>query len=383
MIIFKVDSRNLDFYRKFGRAIDLPTDLNFDRNTPDTVQVPGNTECTCISICDVAYDVTGVEYDYDELFSRIPHDINGAEPRKVIKEVIDGKGLKRKDTGVYEKPFTSYWQPQTGDMDAFDNCRSALALSGRSFIIWSPWYREWEDKITLPLGMTISSGHMYVVEGVKTFGEPELVIEAFVGRKLYMPRDVFNKTIGSWGAGAAVLSDSSVDAKRKKTFIETIIDLCKNAILLIQQLQLKQEPMPSTPEESIVLEHKLYDTAFALKGQHLSLDESVPKEYGCAQCMSFIFKKCGYPIPEKGISGTALMDIWLQKNATLLDISEFGCVIISVTEGENRGHIGIVGHYAILSNDSQSGLLQPYWSVPAWMDYYSFQKGLKTKFYKL
>ncbi len=128
---------------------------------------------------------------------------------------------------------------------------------------------------------------------------------------------------------------------------------------------------------------KLYDIALPLKGQYLTLDATVPKAFNCAECMSYLLKQAGYTIPEKGFQGTVAIDAWLQKNATLTNQPSFGDIIISVTQGSDHGHIGQIGHEAILSNDSQTGTLESYWTVTGWLNFYKNSKKLVTKFYRL
>ena len=136
----------------------------------------------------------------------------------------------------------------------------------------------------------------------------------------------------------------------------------------------------------------LYYTAKSLLGQNLTLDESVPKELGCAQAVSYVLKAAGCSVPKKGIPGTAGCKDWLDKNAKPLNGPECGAVIVSVTESETRrGHIGICGkydfmydnEYSVMSNSSRTGLWDTEWRVSEWKEYYEGKLGLKTFYYKL
>lgn len=137
----------------------------------------------------------------------------------------------------------------------------------------------------------------------------------------------------------------------------------------------------TTPTQSP--SEKLYSMAMALKGTYISLDLSIPKEFNCAETISFILKQCGYNIPDKGYPGTASIEVWLEENCDELDEPEFGCIINAITQGNNHGHVAINGHNALLSNDSQSGTLESYWSLSAFQDYYGVQKGLKIKYFRV
>lgn len=382
MIKLRIDSRDAHFFQKFGSVSEFPAEANFDGAIQDAVQSPGNVECTCYSVCDIASDQDQIIYDTDDLFNRIPHTKDGANPRDALNECVK-RGLKRKDTGELNDHWSSYWVAHTGMYDAFDNVRSALLLAESPIAVWSQWYREWGNKTILPKGQTATGGHMYVVEGWKNMSgmEPMLIVEAWLGYKVYMPREVFNDLMEKWGNSSAVLSTNLIDSKRKKTLLEKLIDACKNLYLLLVQKQafLKEEPM-TTPKGP-----QLYDTAMSLKGQYLSLDKTVPKQFNCCQCVSYIFKQVGLPIDVMGISGTGVMNVWLKKNGTEISEKEatVGDVLIFVTEGDNHGHVFILGKVAMLSNDSDTGTLQSYWNLQGALGFYRDQKHLQGYFYRL
>ena len=388
MINILRDSRDFDFYRKAGQTTALPTNLFFDTNVPDVVQGPGDVRCTCITVCDVATDITGVLYDIDDLFKRIKTDENGANPTDVIKEAIKN-GLKRLDNGLYEKPFISYWKAHTGNFDAFDNVRSALERAQRGICIWTPWYDNWGGVVRLPKGNNVTNFHMYEIEGVKEVnGELVLILEAWMGRKLEVTREVFNWMMSLFFSSTAVLSTMEIDVKRKKGYIQGLIDDILNFIntlrvqLAIQQ-NIEKQPMEPTPQPT---DPKLYTVTKSLMGQRLTLDPSVPKDVGCAQCMSYILKEAGYKIPKGGISGTYSLYEWLNKNFYKTDTIEKGNIIISVTgtgNGKIRGHVGVfLDNEVIASNNSKTGLLDTHWKYENWKAYYQQVGKLKTVIFK-
>lgn len=130
----------------------------------------------------------------------------------------------------------------------------------------------------------------------------------------------------------------------------------------------------------------LYDIALPLKGQHLTLNDTVPKGLGCAQCLSKILTIAGYKVGSKGISGTATLYIWLQANFISVTTPQKGDVVLSVTgtgRAGSRGHVGIYDGVArILSNDSASGLLQDYWTLSGWVAHYETDLQMVTHYFR-
>lgn len=378
----RIDSRDSHYFEKFGQTVDLPVDICFDTNIPDIVQHAGDVRCTCITVCDIATDITGVLYDVDELFNRVPHDQYGADPRNAIKEALKN-GLKRLDNGQYEKPFVSFWTAHTGQFDAFDNVRSALEKAQRGIAIWSPWYYDWQYTDKLPVGDNAISNHMYEIEGVKEIdGVLYLIIEAWVGRKLYMPRETFNALMKVSGASTAVLSTSEIDVKREKGLWTTILDLMKNMLLLLS----RQVTMLPQSTQTITPSQRLYNLAYSFLGQKLTLDTTVPAIYGCAQALSFVLKEYGLPMPTRGISSTNEMEQWLEKNCTEIQSPTVGSIIISVSftgMAGARGHCGIIGNKSIMSNASETGTWECWWSLPAWLQHYKVDKKLRTRYFEL
>lgn len=392
----RVDSRDLH-YHIFGQTTDFPLEANFDDpNIPEKVQPPGNVECTCYTVAYAAQNKDKVEYDIDDLFNRVPHSASGADPRQVLGEVVKN-GLLIKGTDKRVKPFSSYWRADTGGMDAFDNCRSAMQLAQSPLLVWTNWYDNWMylgSNAIMPLGQKAVSGHMYAQKGwvgvvqpniALIQGSPMFVIEWWGGYTMYMPRETFNDAISKLGCGAAILSTMEIDQKRVKTLTEKLKDLIQNLILLLKaQLQTaQQEVNQETPmnEKS----QQLYDIGYSHLGSHLTLDQSVPKEYGCAQALSSVLKEAGYDIPEKGISSTVDMNTWLEKTFIEVDKPDVGDVIISVSYTGlpgARGHCGIVGKRSIMSNASDSGTWEAWWSLPAWLSFYKTEKKLVTKYYR-
>ncbi len=234
MIKLRQDSRDAKYNLHFGQTSHFPSEVNFDTPIFDEIQPPGNVKCTCFTCCDIATDKDKIIYDIDDLFARVPNDKNGAEARLVLGEAIK-VGFLPKGKTIRVRPFQSYWRADTGDMDAFDNVRSAMTLAELPIACWSPWYYEWMIADVLLEGKKVANYHMYAIEGWKMIdNEPHLIIEAWVGRKLYMSRSVFNKTVSQYGSATAVLSTVELDGKRLKTVKEQLSDFIANFIIYLK-----------------------------------------------------------------------------------------------------------------------------------------------------
>jgi hypothetical protein len=210
-------------------------------------------------------------------------------------------------------------------------------------------------------------------------------VQAWTGRKYYFTRDVFNWWAKTYGFDTMVLSTAEINARRDKEIKEKINDLMVNIIIILQQwkAQLLEQ---LTKKQTVGKVPSLYDVAYSLIGKHLTLNSDIPKEYGCAQAISYVLKQYGCDIPKRGISGTYSLYEWLQKNGVEIEKSEVGCVIISITNtgnGKCRGHVGIQGKYQILSNNSKTGLLDTQWVYSDWISYYKEYGNLTTKYYRI
>lgn len=138
-------------------------------------------------------------------------------------------------------------------------------------------------------------------------------------------------------------------------------------------------------------------------GQHLTLDNSVPIDKGCAECWSAIAKTANISLPKNGIAGTATLLNWLLFNPDFQEVfydpetqtqpDLTGLTIISATgsgNGKAEGHVGILGglgvqyvnDYGILSNDSDTGTLREHWKLADWIAFYEVYGGMKARFFK-
>lgn len=249
------DSRDKHYYQHFGQVIDFPLEVNYDSAQVDDIQPIGDVRCTCYTTCDIAEDQENRVFDIQDLWSRIPQSQFGADPRDVLGKAVSTKedgGLLVVGETVRRRDWKSYWSALSGDKDYFDNVRSALLIARSPVGVASYWYDNWFGTDILPIGRNTMNGHMYSVEGWKQInGEPMLIVEAWIGYKMYMSRAVFNQIMKAYGVGAWVLSTNEMDEKIKLNLLEKIKDACINAIILLKQLLIvKSTPVdkPISPE---------------------------------------------------------------------------------------------------------------------------------------
>jgi hypothetical protein len=141
---------------------------------------------------------------------------------------------------------------------------------------------------------------------------------------------------------------------------------------------------------------KIYNLAKANLGCHITLDDTVPHDVGCAEAVSYILKKAGVQnIPILGIAGTATLFQFLSNDPQFKRIyaPEKGAIIISATgqgNGSVQGHTGILGglsvlywgDYGICLNNSDTGLFLELSSLRRWRQYYGGLGGLPVAFFR-
>jgi len=143
-------------------------------------------------------------------------------------------------------------------------------------------------------------------------------------------------------------------------------------------------------------EPKLLTVARENLGKHLTLNESVNPEVGCAESQSALFKLAGIPVPHLGIAGTNAMLQWLIHNPLFEELQspEAGCVVIAGTgtgKGIIKGHVGTLGafnvafpnDYGLCSNDSNTGLWLELWRLSKFVHYYQDYGGMKVRYFRL
>jgi hypothetical protein len=132
---------------------------------------------------------------------------------------------------------------------------------------------------------------------------------------------------------------------------------------------------------------KVYETAKECLGKNLCEN----RIYGCAETINAIFQfALGQPIG--GLASTYFMYKVLTTTPTRFkQVTDPlpGDIIISTTGyGKNEpiipnGHVGIVGRFGILSNNSNDGLLEENYTIPQWQKRYVDQGGYPMNFFRV
>lgn len=129
---------------------------------------------------------------------------------------------------------------------------------------------------------------------------------------------------------------------------------------------------------------KVYLMAKQCLGKHLCENSA----YGCAETVNAIVDAAlGYPAG--GSASTYLMYNVLKSSPRFEQVTTPlpGDIIISPTGyGTNpimpNGHVGIVGIYGILSNDSYNGLLEENYTLAMWKDHYNGVGGYPIYYFR-
>lgn len=133
----------------------------------------------------------------------------------------------------------------------------------------------------------------------------------------------------------------------------------------------------------------VYVRAKKLLGEHLTLNNEVPEDLGCAEAVSYILQNCGAKnFPILGFAGTADLLLWLQNSPQFVEIFiyEPGAIIISATgtgTGIIHGHCGVLGNNGAMSNNSANGLWQEKWTVEKWNAYFQDYGKMKTRIFRM
>ena len=125
---------------------------------------------------------------------------------------------------------------------------------------------------------------------------------------------------------------------------------------------------------------QLYNTAYACLGTDASPRDMASDDLGCAESVNAVYKACfGHEIG--GDVSTLRM-----YQAILANPQEFqeverplhGDIIISPTAYVNasvgHGHVGVVGKWQIMSNNSANGKWEAYYTLDSWIRRYGFVK---------
>lgn len=108
------------------------------------------------------------------------------------------------------------------------------------------------------------------------------------------------------------------------------------------------KPLETPPSAS----QKVYKVAYDSIGKHLTLNDSIRPEVGCAQAISWILINAGYPIPRGGISTVAGLTKWMLEQG-FVEEKKYGVgYVITGRVNSTTAHIGVCGKDWIISNTS-------------------------------
>lgn len=162
-------------------------------------------------------------------------------------------------------------------------------------------------------------------------------------------------------------------------------------------IDLSEPPMPSTtpanmppataaaPSTSPTSKaQQVYETAVSALGKHLTLNDAVNPETGCAEAVSWILRNCDYTLPPGGIPTVLGLIAWMKEQGfEETDVATPGC-IITASGNPEHAHIGIIMKYGVASNDSRpqflGKFLENYRSVATWSAAFAVDKSVTSIF---
>lgn len=162
-------------------------------------------------------------------------------------------------------------------------------------------------------------------------------------------------------------------------------DYIKNGLAKI--LQPKTTTMTDT-------ETRIYQVIKDNLDEHLTLNNNVSLEVGCAECMSKVMQLAGVSVPSHGIAGTAALLAWFISNPDFVEKTEpeQGAFVVFATgtgNGKVEGHTGAfcafnvmyVNDWGVASNDSNTGTMREQWAWLKMLAYYRDYGGIQPRIF--
>lgn len=391
-IIFRQDSRDFHVLDHFEGVSVIPDNQEFDVGLTNPIEPPGAEYCTAISSTDVGTDQTKIVYDIQAQWNNTPHGDDGADPRDSMSAMIT-KGLKPLDGSPQDTRWKSYMRAEGNSGDYFLTSQNSMESLQSSMQVNINWYAEWnvigQDGV-LPEGKTWVSGHSMKVSGWRlTVTGIQFHVKHWFGYKVWMPKEIYNEELDKYGTISLIPTTKADLAAGERTLLQWLHDLVVNLGLAFQQSVMQQLTSSGFPPI-------LYTVAKNSLGTHQTLNDTVPPDVGCAECVSSILKTAGISVPIEGIAGTSALYTWLQNNPRFTQVAspQAGDIIISPTTSLGKishGHVGIMAMYGvqyvddwgIISNDSDTGLVREKWCLKDWINYYQVYGGLDVCYFRL
>lgn len=417
----KKDHRDYSFHRTFGGVtpLSLPAEFSVDAGFgfPDQVADGLFEACTAYAQLELCTVQDGVFYnDYETLyrqtlaFEDAPFG-EGCDIRDSLKALlVYGPQTKQVgDVDGFQKRRGAFYAVESSKFSWFESIQSVMYTNFMinrikcAVTIGTPWFKEFDITSVSSNGLVPEiftgdpksiSWHNWAIVSWKVInGQTYLLAKTWQGEKVgdggwyYFSKATINAVMKIKGTGAFTVApyDPANTQTVRLGLIEFLLSFFRQLLKAKPAVVITSTPV--IPPENLPTEsQKLYDLSYSFIGKHLTMDPTVPAMYGCAEALSYVLSVFGYLFPKKGLPSTTLMYSWLQKNCTEVVSPEVGDIIISVSYSGipgARGHCGIVGHKAIMSNDSSTGLWQPYWSLAGWVTHYETQLQMKTHYFRL
>lgn len=410
-----------DFHETFGNIEAIPAPFNldvgifpsFDQNAPNPFfNTPAQPEgCTGMATSKVLTNLWRVAVNPYQPYVETcaAEGVSLGSPVEMIfalnEPVVTGVQVLG-EQGLRKTP--RWWEVTPVNDSLFMGIVSAMSKGGACVSYAGDWYESYEypvNGVVRPASGS-SSGHDWVFCGlIIVAGIPYLIAEPWLGE--------------SWGGNAAIglkggfclFSKQEVDSLEGQAFTPkespdasapapltefSVLESLMNFLKILVGLQsggnkpvftvwteLENEVQVIKNEISKLMEEKVYECAKNSLGKHMTLNNAVPAEKGCAEAVSAVLALAGIVDGAGGIAGTAPLYSWLLNSPLFekVEAPEAGAVIISPTgygNGQIEGHTGIFGQFntqfpndwGIMSNDSASGKFLETWSFSRWNEYY-------------
>lgn len=366
-----------------GRPI--PNQNNFDdRFSPVLRPLPMG--CTAETTTFIAGLEDGALYPPDDFYFATPPGTDG-EGRDIRASLSTAKsrGFKLPDGTIGAKKGDYFNCYGAGKIDDFDAVRIALWINQtekRGVSVGSYFYPQFvgvEGIVSVPsFNTTEASLHDWLVTGWKTIeGKEYLEAITWQGQMLqYYSREIYNALMQQPYTGAFTLAKTpptGAVAVGYQAIIDHLVYFIRNLFSL---------NVGDFPTRSDIL----YSTAKSCLGKDMVDDPGVDASVGCADSVNSVYK-LAFGKELGGGASTAEMYKVLKKSYTQVDTAQPGDIVISPTgysiKGAPHGHVGIVGYYGIMSNNSMTGLWSEYYTLPTWIAYYQTKLGFPVEFYRI
>jgi len=297
---------------------------------------------------------------------------------------------------------TAYFRiTATHPLDMFDAIRLGLLSTkeeGRSASVGTPWFFEWTAPkngiLPIPASFSVQNvaWHNWKIAGWKTInGVPYLIGKPWCGKNygdkgfIYMSRELCNAVFGIPGSCAFTMTKlTGIEPQRVDLeVVQWIVSLIRRVF------KFDQEPAPVPPPppaplppkpESLAdsLADRLADAATAALDTEPTPLDQVQDAVACVASLVAVTRPVLQLDPTLAYTPHLLDALKADKRFVSTKIPKRGCIIVSPTVGQVRGHCGIfLDANTIASNDSRSGLWKDNYTFKKWADYFKHKKGLR------